>query len=329
MTLRLTSASRTCGRFRRPAGPTTSQGSCGSSPRATRRRAPRARSERSSRCGGSSASSSAGTATNPRHAPHFAIACPRTYGPLRAPSSKHSRSSRFTCSTTNARRRSPTGRCTGVLHLGWVPDGSGTYRGQMAVLVKPNGLLGKAYMELIKPFRHLIVYPGLIRQAGREWAAGAGYSASPGRMNWSSGTMQAFVVESRKRMPSAMSSGWIMSSFVDAVDPVGHRGGHEAGADRRHLDARLRQLLVRRLAEPDDAELRRRVGGEPALAELAGDRGGVGDQRLAVLGARLLQHRDALAHHEVDGAQVHVELHVELLRLVVLDRARRSQRRRC
>jgi hypothetical protein len=27
----------------------------------------------------------------------------------------------------------------GVLHIGWVPDGSGGYRGQMAVLVKPNG----------------------------------------------------------------------------------------------------------------------------------------------------------------------------------------------
>ena len=30
----------------------------------------------------------------------------------------------------------------GILHLGWVPDESGGYRGQMAVLVKPNGLLG-------------------------------------------------------------------------------------------------------------------------------------------------------------------------------------------
>lgn len=28
------------------------------------------------------------------------------------------------------------------MHVGWVPDGSGGYRGQMAVLVEPNGLLG-------------------------------------------------------------------------------------------------------------------------------------------------------------------------------------------
>jgi hypothetical protein len=57
----------------------------------------------------------------------------------------------------------------GVLHLGWVPDGTGCYRGQMAVLVKPNGLFGTAYMAAIRPFRHLIVYPPLIRQIERDW----------------------------------------------------------------------------------------------------------------------------------------------------------------
>jgi len=30
----------------------------------------------------------------------------------------------------------------GVRHIGWVPDGTGGYRGQMAVYVKPHGLLG-------------------------------------------------------------------------------------------------------------------------------------------------------------------------------------------
>ena len=57
----------------------------------------------------------------------------------------------------------------GVLHLGWVPDGSGGYRGQMAVLVKPNGRLGDAYMAAIKPFRHLLVYPQMLREFGRAW----------------------------------------------------------------------------------------------------------------------------------------------------------------
>jgi hypothetical protein len=62
----------------------------------------------------------------------------------------------------------------GVMHIGWVPDGTGAYRGQMAVLVKPNGLFGTAYMAAIRPFRHLIVYPPLMRQIGREWRARAG-----------------------------------------------------------------------------------------------------------------------------------------------------------
>jgi len=62
----------------------------------------------------------------------------------------------------------------GVLHLGWVPDEAGGFRGQMTVLVKPNGTLGSAYMAAIRPFRHLIVYPAMLREAGRAWKARAG-----------------------------------------------------------------------------------------------------------------------------------------------------------
>ena len=50
-----------------------------------------------------------------------------------------------------------------------MPDGAGGHRGQMAVLVKPDGRLGGAYMEAIKPFRHAIVYPRMLRQIEREW----------------------------------------------------------------------------------------------------------------------------------------------------------------
>ena len=60
-----------------------------------------------------------------------------------------------------------------VMHLGWVPDGKGGYRGQMAVLVKPNGLFGGAYMAAIRPFRHLIVYPAMLRRIESQWLAGA------------------------------------------------------------------------------------------------------------------------------------------------------------
>jgi len=57
----------------------------------------------------------------------------------------------------------------GILHLGWVAEASGGYRGQMAVYVSPNGLLGNAYMAAIRPFRHLVVYPPMLRAMERRW----------------------------------------------------------------------------------------------------------------------------------------------------------------
>jgi hypothetical protein len=68
----------------------------------------------------------------------------------------------------------------GVMHLGWVADGAGSYRGQMAVLVKPNGAFGTAYMAAIRPFRHLIVYPPMLREFGRMWRARSDH-AEPAR----------------------------------------------------------------------------------------------------------------------------------------------------
>jgi Protein of unknown function (DUF2867) len=62
----------------------------------------------------------------------------------------------------------------GVMHIGWVPDGTGGHRGEMAVYVKPDGLLGTAYMAAIAPFRHRIVYPPMLREIGRAWCTRAG-----------------------------------------------------------------------------------------------------------------------------------------------------------
>ncbi len=67
----------------------------------------------------------------------------------------------------------------GVMHLGWVDQGEGRYQGQMAVYVKPRGTLGKAYMQLIKPFRYWIVYPALMRQMERTWDARVRRQATP------------------------------------------------------------------------------------------------------------------------------------------------------
>ena len=41
----------------------------------------------------------------------------------------------------------------------------------MAVLVKRNGRLGDAYMAAIRPFRHSLVYPLMLRELGRRWRA--------------------------------------------------------------------------------------------------------------------------------------------------------------
>jgi hypothetical protein len=70
------------------------------------------------------------------------------------------------------------GTMHGVLHIGRVPDESGGFRARMAVLVKPNGLFGHASMAAIRPFRHLVVYPPMMRDAERAWA-GSDRSSPP------------------------------------------------------------------------------------------------------------------------------------------------------
>lgn len=57
----------------------------------------------------------------------------------------------------------------GIAHLGWVPSDGGEYELRMAVLVKPNGRLGRVYLAAIWPFRHLIVYPAMSRMWERAW----------------------------------------------------------------------------------------------------------------------------------------------------------------
>jgi hypothetical protein len=59
----------------------------------------------------------------------------------------------------------------GVMQLAWVETTDGVYEGRMAVYVKPRGRLGAAYMAAISPFRHLVVYPTLMREIERAWDA--------------------------------------------------------------------------------------------------------------------------------------------------------------
>jgi Protein of unknown function (DUF2867) len=62
------------------------------------------------------------------------------------------------------------GTVHGVLHLGWVATGADSYRGQLAVLVRPNGGVGRLYLTAIAPFRRLI-YPAWIHNIERSWTA--------------------------------------------------------------------------------------------------------------------------------------------------------------
>jgi hypothetical protein len=56
------------------------------------------------------------------------------------------------------------------MHLAWVPSGrNDEYELQMAILVKPNGRLGRLYLAAIAPFRYLIVYPAVTRHWERAW----------------------------------------------------------------------------------------------------------------------------------------------------------------
>ena len=60
-----------------------------------------------------------------------------------------------------------------ILHVGWVPQTDGTYRGQLGIYVKTRGWFGRLYMAVIVPFRYLIVYPAIMRRIGRAWKARA------------------------------------------------------------------------------------------------------------------------------------------------------------
>ena len=56
-----------------------------------------------------------------------------------------------------------------VVHLGWVAQSGGQYRGQMGVYVKHRGAGSRLYMKAIAPFRHLIVYPAFLKRIGKSW----------------------------------------------------------------------------------------------------------------------------------------------------------------
>ncbi len=111
-----------------------------------------------------------------------------------------------------------------ITHLGWVPDGTGGYYGEMAIYVKPNGLLGAAYWAAITPFRHLIVYPALMRMIKRDWRALQG------------DRMPAHAGSGGASSPSAIPSGSAATQMLADRVEVGQRA-RDRFADADYGDA--------------------------------------------------------------------------------------------
>ncbi len=58
-----------------------------------------------------------------------------------------------------------------LLHVSWVAAGDGRRAAVLAIYIKSRGLGSRAYMALINPFRHLVVYPAWITHVQRSWEA--------------------------------------------------------------------------------------------------------------------------------------------------------------
>lgn len=56
-----------------------------------------------------------------------------------------------------------------AVHYGKIPIDNDRYKVHMTVYVKPKGLFGKMYMQLIKPFRLYIVYPVMLKVIRKHW----------------------------------------------------------------------------------------------------------------------------------------------------------------
>jgi len=58
-----------------------------------------------------------------------------------------------------------------LMHFGWVHKSGNNFTAQLAVYTKPRGNLGKFYMNLIMPFRQLIIYPAMMEEIKNRWEA--------------------------------------------------------------------------------------------------------------------------------------------------------------
>ncbi|NJD51449.1 MAG: DUF2867 domain-containing protein [Candidatus Methanoperedens sp.] len=57
----------------------------------------------------------------------------------------------------------------GLIHVGWIKKTDNCYTATLAIYVKPRGIYGKAYLKVIEPFRHYIVYPAMMKAMKAQW----------------------------------------------------------------------------------------------------------------------------------------------------------------
>jgi hypothetical protein len=56
-----------------------------------------------------------------------------------------------------------------LMHLGWVQKSGNFHAPRLAVYAKPRGQIGRVYMDLIMPFRRMIIYPVMMENAKDMW----------------------------------------------------------------------------------------------------------------------------------------------------------------
>jgi hypothetical protein len=220
----------------------------------------------------------------------------------------------------------------GVMHVGWVPeDGAGVYRGQLAVLVKPDGMLGTAYLTAIRPFRNLIVYPRMMRDMAQRWRTGAPDGAE---------TQQIDLPPAARALSTLSRIDYADAFFVSIVPDRGRSGEQWArmvleGAPRKVRVRLLRgwTLLGLKLARPrsgrDILGWRIRRNGPDFVLLEAGSRFGMPAELLfkrerhGLLLATFVQERNPLAR--LIWAKV-VPAHQRAVRSLLAQAARRDSR---
>lgn len=129
----------------------------------------------------------------------------------------------------------------GVVHFAWIEHDQGRYRAQMSVYVKPRGARGRLYLRLIQPFRHLIVYPALLRGIERTWQARPGSASRRDRADLH--PHERLLREFR----AARLAGQPIDRFL-AEDVVWHVPGHSLIAGEYRRKSEVLEYFERRQA---------------------------------------------------------------------------------